>query len=303
MAIGTLAAIGLGLGAVGSIVSSSSQNRATREASQVAQNTANQNNALAAYIYGQNRDMLNPYVQRGNAAGNQINALLGLGGGMTNSAGTGTVTQPGQPAGALPPGGGPQGIYETPNVYDADGRSQMDIRRDPMSYFGQDVVMPGVVTGYGSGTFDIDGNPVTVGTDGTPAPRDARQAANDAFDIFRNSTGYQFRVNEGQNALNSGYAGSGLLQSGAALRALDDYRQNMASNEFGNYMAYLGNQQGVGLSGASAVAGVGQNYANNVTQNNNSAGTAAANAALARGNNNPFGNALGLLGGGLYGMR
>lgn len=297
MAIGTLAAIGLGLAGAGSIIGGISSGNAARSAANTAQNTATQNNALAAYIYGQNRDMLNPYVQRGNAAGNQINALLGLGGGMTNSAGTGTITQPGQPAGALPPGGqGPQGIYGTPNVYDADGRSQMDIRRDPMSYFGQDTVSVDGGAGYGVSTEP------TTGTPPTQPPQTAQQAANDAFNIFRNSTGYQFRVNEGQNALNSGYAGSGLLQSGAALRSLDDYRQNMASNEFGNYMSYLGNQQGVGLSGASAVAGVGQNYANSVTQNNNNASTAAANSALYRAQNNPFSNTLGLLGGGLYGL-
>ena len=303
MAIGTIAAIGLGLAGAGSIIGGISQGNAARSAANTAQNTATQNNALAQYVYGQNQQMLNPYVQRGNAAGNQINALLGLGGGMTNSAGTGYVGQPGQPGQPATRVPGPNEGVASPYVMDADGRSPMDIRRDPMSYFGQDMVMPGLVTGYGSGTFDTNGNPVTVGTDGTPAPRDARQAANDAFDIFRNSTGYQFRVNEGTNALNSGYAGSGLLQSGAALRSLDDYRQNMASQEFGNYMAYLGNQQGVGLSGASAVAGVGQNYANSVMQNNNNASSAAANAALARGANNPFANALSMVGGGLYGMR
>jgi hypothetical protein len=280
-------------------VNGNAQNRATREAAQTAQNTATQNNALAAYIYGQNRDMLNPYVQRGNAAGNQINALLGLGGGMAGGS-TPAPTQPGQPAqsGGVPVSGAVNSMLGGGYV------NQMDIRRDPMAYFGQDMISDG------GSPYGLVGNPEVpavagVGTTGAPAttPQTAQQAANDAFNIFRNSTGYQFRVNEGQNALNSGYAGSGLLQSGAALRALDDYRQNMASNEFGNYMAYLGNQQGVGLSGASAVAGVGQNYANSVMQNNNSAGTAAANAALARGNNNPFGNALGLIGGGLFGMR
>lgn len=303
MAIGTLAAIGLGLGAVGSVVSSSSQNRASREASQVAQNTANQNNALAQYIYGQNKDMLSPYVQRGNAAGNQINALLGLGGGLSNNAGTAsasTLDNSGATAGPYPQdfirGGG--NVLDQIQVRSNDG----NFARNVMG-IGGDVMAPGVVSGIGGGTFNASGTPATVGTQGQPAPQTAQQAANDAFNIFKNSTGYQFRVNEGQNALNSGYAGSGLLQSGAALRALDDYRQNMASNEFGNYMAYLGNQQGVGLSGASAVAGVGQNYANSVMQNNNSAGTAAANAALARGANNPFGNALGILGGGLFGMR
>jgi hypothetical protein len=135
-----------------------------------------------------------------------------------------------------------------------------------------------------------------------PLPQSQQQAANSAFDIFRNSTGYQFRLGEGANALNSQYAGRGTLQSGAAAKALQEYGQNFASNEFGNYMGYLGNQQGVGISGASALAGVGQNYANSVMTNNNNAGTAQMNAAMYRGANNPWASGLGMLGGGLYGM-
>jgi len=128
-----------------------------------------------------------------------------------------------------------------------------------------------------------------------------QQASNDAFDIFKNSTGYQFRVNEGNRALNSGWAGAGTLQSGAAMRAAQDFGQNIASQEFGNYMGYLGNQQGVGLGAGSALAGVGQNYVNTISQNNNNAGSAAANAALIRGQNNPFASVLGTIGGGILG--
>jgi len=150
-----------------------------------------------------------------------------------------------------------------------------------------------------------------TGNAGTPAPapttaapvnqgQTAQEAANDAFDIFRNSTGYQFRLGEGLGAVNSNSFGEGVGQSGAALKALQEYGQNFASNEFGNYMGYLGNQQGVGLGAGSALAGVGQNYVSTIGANNNSAGTAAANAALA-GANNPFANALGQIGGTILG--
>ena len=301
MAIGTLAAVGLGLAGAGSIIGGISSNKAANKAAQTAQNTADQNNALAQYIYGQNQQTLNPYVQRGNAAGNQINALLGLGGGTTNSAGSAFV--PGgaqaQPSPGYQAGYGEGGL--SPSIMGLGMYVPDQQLRDPMSYYGQDMISVN-----GGSPYGLSGNPTVPAVAGqgtTAAPQTAQQAASDAFNIFKNSTGYQFRVNEGTNALNSGYAGSGLLQSGAALRALDDYRQNMASNEFGNYMAYLGNQQGVGLSGASAVAGVGQNYANSVMQNNNNASSAAANAALYKGANNPFSNALGMIGGGLFGMR
>ena len=129
-------------------------------------------------------------------------------------------------------------------------------------------------------------------------PTTTQQDYENAFQNYRDSTGYQFRQQEGNNALNTGYAANGALRSGAAQKAFADYNQNISSSEFGNYLGQLANQQGVGLSAASAVAGVGQNYVNNVTANNNSAGTVAANAALASGQANAnlygqLGNAFG----------
>ncbi len=303
-----------GAGAIGSaVIGSNAQRSASRDATQAAQDSTAQNAALFREARAENMALLSPFVGRGNAAGAQINALLGLGGTTGNNAATlpapandvamGTVNALAPYGGGVPSyqqftrGGNPPGAYPALLQRDAEG----NFGRDVMG-IGHDVVMPGLVTGYGSGTFDTNGNPVTVGTQGQPAPQSAQQAANDAFNIFKNSTGYQFRVNEGMNALNSGYAGSGLLQSGAALKALDDYRQNMASNEFGNYMAYLGNQQGVGLSAGSAVAGVSQNYANNMASQNNALASTIANSALARGQSaaqlwGGVGGALGQVGG------
>jgi len=130
-------------------------------------------------------------------------------------------------------------------------------------------------------------------------------SAANAFDAFRNSTGYQFRLNEGNDALNSAYAGAGTLRSGAAGKAFQRYNQDYASNEFGNYMGYLGNQQSVGLQAGSALAGVSQSYANNVTALNGQQGQNIANSAVAKANNtnsmiggitSSFGNALGMYG-------
>lgn len=260
------AIIGGALGLGGAILGGNSQNKAAQKAADTSLAVAQQNNALAREIYGQNQGALSPFMQRGNAAGNQINALLGLGGGAS----------------------GQWSDYLTANPDVAQEYATGNIDRSrfatPESY-GQFHYNT-----YGQG----EGRQLPTAQSGT-------QAAQNAFDVFRNSTGYQFRLGEGMNALNSGYAGVGLVRSGAAMKAAQDYGQNIASNEFGNYLGYLSNQQGVGLSGASALAGVGQNYTNTVSANNNSAGTAAANAALVKGNNNPFANALSLIGGGLLG--
>lgn len=283
MAIGTLAAIGLGLGAIGSVVSSGNARSASNNASNIAAQTARDNNATALNIYGQNRDVLTPAIGRGNAAGSAINALLGLGGtpdipatpatlGGLGGFGSGATGGWTPSMGGLPPGSPAYG------------------------WFGNG---SGSATGPGGGPGGQFGIPATPGTPAIPG-QTSQQAASAAFDQFRGSTGYQFRLGEGNRGVNSAYAGAGTIKSGDAMRGISEFNQNFASNEFGNYMGYLGNQQGVGLAGASALAGVAQNYGNNVQANNNSAGTAAANAALSRGQNS-FGNTLGLLGGGLFG--
>lgn len=102
-----------------------------------------------------------------------------------------------------------------------------------------------------------------------------------AFQNYLNSTGYGFRMNEGQKSLNASFAARGLGNSGAAAKAAMGYGQNIASDEFGKYVGLLGQQQQVGLSAGNALAGVGTNYAGMVTANNNNAAGAIGNGALA----------------------
>lgn len=123
-----------------------------------------------------------------------------------------------------------------------------------------------------------------------------------AFKNFIGNSDYGFQFGQGANQVNSGYAGAGTLQSGAAMKGLEGFRQNLQSGYRGEFNNLLGNQQALGLSAGSALAGVGQNYVNTISANNNSAGSAAANAALIKGQNNPLANAMGLLGGGIFGM-
>lgn len=75
--------------------------------------------------------------------------------------------------------------------------------------------------------------------------------------------GYQFRLNEGMDKLNASLASQGLGQSGGAMKALEEYRQNFAANEYqnaydrwlsqNNQLAGVGNQ---GLNTAGAVGGI-----------------------------------------------
>lgn len=119
-------------------------------------------------------------------------------------------------------------------------------------------------------------------------------AANSAFDAYKGSTEYTSRFNEGQRAVTAALGGKGLLDSGAAQKALLKYGQTFASNEFGNYIGNLQTQQQTGLGAAAALTGNGQNYANAVSANNNNAANTAANAALSNAGavNSVLGSAL-----------
>lgn len=121
-------------------------------------------------------------------------------------------------------------------------------------------------------------------TGATPAAgSSAPNAAQSAWDTFKNSTQYQERLNTGLNATASKYAAAGAFESGAERKAINDYAQMFASNEIANYMDQLYRQEALGAQAASSLAGVGTNLVNQVSANNNNAGNAAANAALVAG--------------------
>jgi hypothetical protein len=112
---------------------------------------------------------------------------------------------------------------------------------------------------------------------------------------FTATPGYGFRMSEGVNALEAGAAARGGLYSGAAMKALQNYGQDYATSEYGNYLGRLGQQQGVGLSAASMNATAAQNTAGGVSNALGNLGNAQAAGAIGVGNaiNTGIGNALG----------
>lgn len=109
------------------------------------------------------------------------------------------------------------------------------------------------LTELGSSDFQTDFNIGNMGTD----------------------PGYEFRMREGQKALERSAAAKGGLQSGGLLKALSRYGQDYASNEYANaYNRFnadkdrrfnrLSSIAGLGQTANSQIATAGQNYANQV---------------------------------------
>lgn len=110
--------------------------------------------------------------------------------------------------------------------------------------------------------------------------------------------GYQFRMDQGTNAINAAAAARGMGNSGATLKALARYGQDFASNEYNN--AYnrtygrLSSLAGMGQGAVQGMAGAAQNYGNNVSQTQMGLGNAIASANIAQSNRQA-----GLLGAGM----
>lgn len=104
---------------------------------------------------------------------------------------------------------------------------------------------------------------------------------------FVKDPGYDFRLQEGQKALERSAAARGGLQSGGMMKALSQYGQNFASNEYGNAYNRFNNDRSNRFNRLSAIAGVGQTATNQVGQAGqnyaNQAGSNMTSAANAQG--------------------
>lgn len=90
-----------------------------------------------------------------------------------------------------------------------------------------------------------------LGIGGDPA------AAAKAFDAYKGSTGYNFRLGQGVDAITGSNAAKGLLNSGATLKGVQNYGQNLASAEFGNYLSQLFNVGTRGMDASKTIMGAG----------------------------------------------
>jgi hypothetical protein len=275
------AIVAAGIGAAGAVGGAVIGSNASKSAAKASQQAADQASALQRETRDMNMQTLAPWQQSGLAANNQINALLGLG-----------VPQGGSP-GSVNWAGYVQGNPDALANWNAiNGTSDGQPFGGDIAKFGQ--------YHYGADGSRRDLSAYTAGQMGGGNTADAARAA---FDLFRNSTGYQFRLGQGMDAVNSGYAGRGMIKSGDAMKAINDYGQGMASAEFGNYMGLLQGQAGTGLSAANAQAGVATNAANNMGNIALQNGSNQANAALLRAQSTgQLVNSLATIGGGLAGQ-
>lgn len=97
------------------------------------------------------------------------------------------------------------------------------------------------------------------------------------FAGFYASPDYQLSFNEGQKAIENGAAARGGLLSGNTAKAVTQFGQNLAANQYGNYRNTLNSIAGTGQVANQATTAAGQNYANQFANSNAQIGAANAN--------------------------
>jgi hypothetical protein len=112
------------------------------------------------------------------------------------------------------------------------------------------------------------------GADGS-TPDAATTAANDNA-LIQSLPGYQFNLQQGNQAVQRDLAAKGLLGSGAAGKALTQYGQGYAQNAANSYLNGLQSLAGLGQTSAQATGAAGQNAANQIGSNQIYAGNAQA---------------------------
>lgn len=80
----------------------------------------------------------------------------------------------------------------------------------------------------------------------------------EAFNNYKDSSGYNFIKDQGTDAISQNAAAKGLLGSGATLRGISNYGQQTANTFLGDYISRLLGVNQAGTNAAGVVANAGQ---------------------------------------------
>lgn len=101
---------------------------------------------------------------------------------------------------------------------------------------------------------------------------------------FKNSPGYEFQMNQGENAILNSASATGGVKSGNTLKGLTSYGEGVANQDYWNaYNAYV-NAQNQKFDQLQTVAGSGQNAAGNLGALSSQVGQSVGNNIVGAGN-------------------
>lgn len=260
ISVGAGLAIAAGAAAVGTVAAGaiSSSNASKAAGAQVA--AANSADQTQLAMYNQTRDDQAPWRTAGSNALTALQGYYGLGGTAPTTAGS---SVPGSQAGLAKSVGTQNGGMVTGSASGPGAKLTVD---QGMTASGQ----PTAATG-GTGTA----------SGGAPTGNATADADNA---LIQNLPGYQFNLQQGNSAVQKNLAASGLLDSGAAQKALTQYGQGMATSASTQYLNGLQSLAGLGQTATAQTGAAGSNAANQIGSNQIYAGNAQASGYAGQSN-------------------
>lgn len=294
MAIGTTAAIlaSTAIGAGTSLLSGSKQAKAASQSAAASQAASDQSAATQRYIFDQTRSDNAVRQQAGDAATRQMSSLMGL------NLGPQVQPQPAQNAIQQQYATGQQGA----SMSYGGGRMPTGSIEQRVAAMGDGMVYDGTSPGNALSTGQY-GRAEMINEGPSPqAPTgNALTPAQTPTDWLRSTPGYQFNFDEGQRAMAASQSYRGGLLSGDAGREAIRYGQNYGDRIYGDQYNRLAGIAGAGQTASSQNQQGGQNYANALTNINQT--NANAKASSYQNGANAWTNALGgAAGAGMWGL-
>lgn len=293
---------GAAIGVAGSLVGGMMSSDAAGDAAASQSRAAAEATAEQRRQYDLTRQDMEPWRQAGSSALNRLSYLMGIGG--TGGPG-GILTEAQLREQLLPQFTTTTTTAGTSVPYSPGGGEGNDTSWYDRMMGGQQA---------GQSTTSVDEAGLNAAIQARMQEQQAAQAAAQGdsaygsllrrftMDDYLEDPGYQFRLNQGEQAINRASAAAGRYDSGRALKDLTEFNSGLASQEFTNAYNRWNNDQSNIFNRLSGVAGTGQqatnqlaaygaNMANNVASNTIQAGNAAAAGRV--GSANAWNNALG----------
>jgi hypothetical protein len=218
--------------------------RASRSAANTQAQSARDANAAMLEMFNQNRTDMEPWR---NAGVQGLNALLwGLGVGGGNSPGL--------------------------NAADAQARGSSEVRNSRFPWMTRNMLTNGP-----------EGSPQAAQPGGQPTGYGDLMRSFGASD-FQADPGMNFRLNQGETAINRNALARGRFNSGQALRELHRFNSDLASQEFGSAYNRFNNDQTNRFNRLASLSGVGQTATQSVNADRSQLGSATAGNIIGAGN-------------------
>jgi hypothetical protein len=307
----------VGLNLAGTLIAANAAGSAAKTQADAATSGANQANALARYIYDRNTQLSMPWLLTGSAALAELANEMGLQ--PQQFAGSlGFNPPPTSTTGTHPPGSLTSAQYNTlVNRNLTFGRSNSPLGsglgpnavktierlsdRPSLTRTGMSSRRTATMTGRrtcanGTSTASTAMRQADTSQFGPGSPGFNSLNENFTGADLQNEPGYQFRLAEGEKALDHSAAARGGALSGAAVKAAQRYGQDYASGEFTNAFNRFNINRDSRFNRFATVAGVGQQQTNQLINSGTAYGNQVGQNTINASNLAGQANAAGILG-------